>query len=112
MAELGELPDERVGDLPRQLAPVLLHAGRKDLGELRDAEVGEIDEARGVVDEEAEGHPPARIEDLHALGGGGAVAARSLLHLKRGKLRPGQGEGRRLEKFATEHHPLPVIHPD
>ncbi len=75
-APLAELAHEGVGDFPRSLLPrfPILRAVGPDLGELRHCEVRQVDQARGVVDDQRHGHARLGIEHTHALGRRGPVA--------------------------------------
>ena len=79
-APLAESSHERVGNLARQGLPGLVILVRKDLVELRNAEVGQVDQAGRVVNDQADGHAAAGVDDGNARGGFRWACTRFLAH--------------------------------
>ena len=67
-APFAEPAHERVGNLARQGFPGLVVLVRENFVELGNAEMGQVDQAGRVVDDQADGHAAARVDDRDTRG--------------------------------------------
>lgn len=94
-----EFQHEAIGDLAGQFAPVLLVVIGKDFPKLRDAVVGHIHQAGGIVDDEADRHA---VEWVDYFDFGGGFPGEGLPPGVGGQ-HAGGGEGRGLEEVSSFH---------